>query len=72
VVKAVCYNPDGHGFENQRSEGFLSIYIILSAVLGPGIYSFFNTNKYQRQKNNVSGEYSDGRRVELPNLPLTV
>jgi hypothetical protein len=35
-----------------------SIYVILSAALGPGVYSASNRNEYQKQKNNISGEYS--------------
>jgi hypothetical protein len=33
-----------------------SIYLILPAALGPGVYSASNTNEYQKQKYNVSGE----------------
>jgi hypothetical protein len=33
----------------------ISIYLILSAALGPGVYSASNRNEYQKQKNNVSG-----------------
>jgi hypothetical protein len=32
------------------------IYLIFPAALGPGVYSAFNRNEYQKQKNNVSGE----------------
>jgi hypothetical protein len=33
------------------------IYLILSATLGPGVYSASNRNEYQKHKNNnVSGE----------------
>jgi hypothetical protein len=35
-----------------------SIYLNLSAALGPVVYSASNGNEYQKQKNNVSGEYS--------------
>jgi hypothetical protein len=35
---------------------FFSIYLILPAALGPGVYSVSNINEYQKQKNNVSGE----------------
>jgi hypothetical protein len=31
-----------------------SIYIMLPAALGPGVYSASNRNEYQKQKNNVS------------------
>jgi hypothetical protein len=33
-----------------------SIYLILLAALGPGIYLASNRNDYQKQKNNVSRE----------------
>jgi hypothetical protein len=33
-----------------------SIYLILPAALGPGVYSASNRNEYQKQKNNVFGE----------------
>jgi hypothetical protein len=33
-----------------------TIYLILSAALGPGVYSASNRNEYQMKKNNVSGE----------------
>jgi hypothetical protein len=33
-----------------------SIYIIVTAALGPGVYSASNRNEYQKQNNNVSGE----------------
>jgi hypothetical protein len=34
----------------------LSIYLILQAALGPGVYSASNRNEYQKHKNNVSEE----------------
>jgi hypothetical protein len=33
-------------------------YLILPAALSLGVYSASNRNEYQKQKNNVSGEYS--------------
>jgi hypothetical protein len=39
VVKALCYKPEGYGFETRRGEWFLSIYLILSVALGPGVCS---------------------------------
>jgi hypothetical protein len=33
-----------------------SIYLILPAALGPTVYSASNSNEYQKQKNNISGE----------------
>jgi hypothetical protein len=35
---------------------YFSIYLILLAALGPGVYSSSNRNEYQKLKNNVSGE----------------
>jgi hypothetical protein len=40
----------------DEANGFFSIYLILPAVLGSGVYSAFNRNEYQKQKYNVSGE----------------
>jgi hypothetical protein len=37
---------------------FLSIYLILPAALGPGVYSASNRNEYEKQRNNVFGEHS--------------
>jgi hypothetical protein len=56
VVKALCYKPEGRGFETQWGEWFLSSYLILLVALGPGVYSASNRNEYQKHKNNVSGE----------------
>jgi hypothetical protein len=42
-------NPDG-------AIEFFSIYLILPAVLGPGVYSGCNRNEYQKQKKSISGE----------------
>jgi hypothetical protein len=35
-----------------------SIFLILPAALGPGVYLAYNRNEYQKQKNNVAGEKS--------------
>jgi hypothetical protein len=35
---------------------FFSIYLILPATLGPGVYSASDRNEYQKQKNNVCEE----------------
>jgi hypothetical protein len=34
---------------------FFSVYLILPAALGPGVYSASNRNEYQKQRNDVSG-----------------
>jgi hypothetical protein len=36
VVKALCYKPEGRGFEIQWVQSIFSIYLILAAALGPG------------------------------------
>jgi hypothetical protein len=56
VVKELCYKPECRGFLTRLGELIFSIYLILSAALGPGVYSASNRNEYQKQKNNVSGE----------------
>jgi hypothetical protein len=53
-VKALCYSPEGRGFEAYEVD--FSIYHILPAALGPVIYSASNRNEYQKQRNNVSGD----------------
>jgi hypothetical protein len=40
VVKALCYKSEGRGFETRcRELIFFSIYVILQAALGPGVFS---------------------------------
>jgi hypothetical protein len=56
VVEALCYRAEGRGFKTRRGELMFSIYLILPAALGPGVYSASNRNEFQKQKNNVSGE----------------
>jgi hypothetical protein len=50
----------------------LPIYLILLAALGPEVYSAFNRNEYQKQKSNVSGEYSSGLNIRLTTLLSSV
>jgi hypothetical protein len=35
---------------------FFSIYLIIPAALGPGVYSASNRNENQKQRSNVSWE----------------
>jgi hypothetical protein len=46
------------GLKPDEANEFVSIYLIVPAALGPGVYSASNRNEYQKQKNNVSGEQS--------------
>jgi hypothetical protein len=50
VVKAICYKPEGRGFNTQWGE-FLNLPNPLAA-LGPGVYSASNRNEYQNHKNS--------------------
>jgi hypothetical protein len=46
------------GLRPDEVIGFFSIYLILTAALGYGVYSASNRNEYQKQK-YISGEYSE-------------
>jgi hypothetical protein len=50
VLEALCYKPKGHGFETGWCELIFSIYLILPAALGAGVYSASNRNEYQKQE----------------------
>jgi hypothetical protein len=56
VVEALSYKPEDREFETRWGELIISIYLILPAALGYGVYSVANRNEYQKQKNNVSEE----------------
>jgi hypothetical protein len=54
VVKALCYKPEGRGFDTRWGD-----FLNLPNPSGPGVYSTSNRNEYQKLKNNnVSGEQS--------------
>jgi hypothetical protein len=55
VLEALRYKPEGRGFETLWGEWIFSVYLILPAALGPGVYSASNTTVCQKEKNNVSG-----------------
>jgi hypothetical protein len=56
VLEALCYKPEGRWLKSDENVFFFfSIYLILPAALGPGVYSASNRNEYQKQK-NVSRE----------------
>jgi hypothetical protein len=58
VVKSLCYSRKVSGSRPDEVNEFFSIYLVLSTALSPVVYSTSNRNEYQKQKNNVSGEYS--------------
>jgi hypothetical protein len=61
VVMALCYKPEGRGLKTQWDEIFFFNLPNLSSRTGLGVYSASNINEYQKQKNNVSAEYSAAR-----------
>jgi hypothetical protein len=54
MVKALYYTPEGRGFKKEQL--IFSVYLILRASLGPGVYSASSRNEYQKHNNNVSGK----------------
>jgi hypothetical protein len=55
MVETLYHKPEGRGFETP-DESVFSIYLMLPAALGPGVYSSSNRNDYQKHTNNVFGE----------------
>jgi hypothetical protein len=68
VVEALCYKPECHGFETRWSNLVFSIYLILPASLGLGVYSPSNRNEYHKQKKCFWGVQRDWF-VRLTTLP---
>jgi hypothetical protein len=56
MVEALATCQKVAGSRLNEVNVFFSIYLILSAALGPGVYSASNRNEYQEQKNNISWE----------------
>jgi hypothetical protein len=56
LVKALCYKPEGREFQTRWGGWIFSIYLILPVALGPGGFSTFNRNEYQKQKNYICVE----------------
>jgi hypothetical protein len=54
-------------FETKRVDWIFSIYLILPAALGPGVYKASNRNQYQKQKKCFGG-VERGRCVRLTTL----
>jgi hypothetical protein len=51
----LCCKPEVRVFDSDQVFEFLSIYLILSAALGPLVYSASNRNKHQKQKKMFLG-----------------
>jgi hypothetical protein len=47
VIKALCYKPEGRGFDTRWGD-FFKIYLILPAALDSGVHSASNRNEYQK------------------------
>jgi hypothetical protein len=43
-IGALCYKPEGCGFDTRWGEWIVSIYLILPASLIPGVYTVSNRN----------------------------
>jgi hypothetical protein len=66
VVDALCYKPEGRGFVSRWSHWIIfSIYLILPAALGLGVYLASNRSEYQKQKKKIVWEVERGWRVGL-------
>jgi hypothetical protein len=48
MVEALCYKPEGSGFESQRGYCISLIYLLLPAQYDPEVYSASNRYKYQK------------------------
>jgi hypothetical protein len=53
---ALCHKPENRGFETLWREWIFTIYLILPAAIGRGVYSTSDRNEYQNRENNVSGK----------------
>jgi hypothetical protein len=58
-LKHYATSLKGAGSRTDEVNEFFSIYLILPAALGPGVYSVSKRNGYQKQKNNTSGQQSE-------------
>jgi hypothetical protein len=73
VVKTLCYKPEGRRFETRWCEWMFSIYLILPAALGPGVYSTSKRNEYRKHwKKSCFWGLNRGRCVGLTTLPPSV
>jgi hypothetical protein len=50
VVEALCYKPNGRGFDSRWDNWTFFILPNPPAALGHGVYSVSNRNEYQKQK----------------------
>jgi hypothetical protein len=48
MVEALCYKPEGRGFEFRRGIRMFSVYLTLPAELDPGVYSAFDRIEFQK------------------------
>jgi hypothetical protein len=67
MVEALCYKPEGLGFETRRGKLFFSIYLILPAAIDPDVHSTSSRNEYQKRKIMFLG--SRARPVRKANRP---
>jgi hypothetical protein len=66
MVEALCYKPEGHGFKTRWDQWIFSlVYLILPAVLGPGVYSASDRIGYHKQMKLFLGSRAHGGCVGL-------
>jgi hypothetical protein len=46
MVEVLCNRPEGRGFESRWGSGDLSVYLVLTDALGPGVYSGISRNAH--------------------------
>jgi hypothetical protein len=49
-MNITCYMLGGHGFEMLLDARFLSIHLIIPAIVVSAVYSTSDRDEYQRQK----------------------
>jgi hypothetical protein len=50
VFEGGRFKPEGRGLETKSGNCMLSVYLMLPAERGPGVYSAGNRNEYQKRK----------------------
>jgi hypothetical protein len=65
LVEALFYKLESRRFNSRRSHLMFSMYLIIPAALGPGVYSTSNRNKYHESSWGVKRDW----RIRLTILP---
>jgi hypothetical protein len=68
LVEALCYKPEGHGFDSRWGHWFFQFTKFFQPHYDPGANSASNINQYQEYSWGIKG----GRHVGLTGLPPSV